>query len=704
MLFKKILSFTLAAALSSTMIAAVPTVPTMSFGSNVSAATVTTTTVAGGNTFALLSTLYTVQVGETITLNRCGTAMPDSWEVENEDIISVDSTGLEITGLADGLTVITYHTGDTTVKANISVYEGTVLVNPDAFHGTTTTTTTAPPESFALMYNTYTANVGDDIYIAICGTGRPDSWTVDNEDVISVNTTGNKAKALKAGKATITYNYQGISTNAYITVTDPAVQEKAACANCGKEYPIDELTKTDLDMLVCHDCIDCCWSGTISSCLIEDTVTDIGDTFICFADYGKYNYTRAVETQEDMKLADLRVNDRVVIGFTSYETYDRFIDHVGTLRKATDTTTTPVQTTALDLTTTTTLTTDTPTCVTSSGFITTYVDDPTLTTMTTDAPTCVTSSGFTTTYVDDPTLTTTTTEPEVWMWMTGVDHFDSIKTLPTKVIYNEGEELDLSGLVINAYHLADKVSNKGRSMTVRTDYVWEIESIDPKYITVEDLSGTVVAADGDISKLRSKEAYTVIIGGGQVMQLKAKGDQYEKTLYDTNEFRFRIYISPKDGAGKFIAIDNAEVESFSYGYNNKGFRLKEYGEYSVDMDSIGVNAGYNFDSRIMKGDIVSGVLYVSTKDNYVYFGDLEIVDSLLGNGDTNCDGKVELADAILIMQALANPNKYNVGGTYEHCLTAAGKANADVNGGGMTVDDALDIQLHLLNINHLRKL
>ena len=678
MLFKKILSFTLAAALSSTMIAAVPSVPTVSFGSNVSAAAVTTTTVAGGNTFALLSTFYEVQAGETITLRRCGTALPDSWEIDNEDIISIDSTGLEITGLAEGLAVITYHTGDTTVKANISVQEGTTTVDPYDFPVTTTTTTTAPPESFALMYNTYTAVVGDDIYIAICGTGRPDSWTVDNEDVISVNTAGTKAKALKAGKATITYKYCGIDINAYITVTDPASQEKASCANCGKEYPMAELTKTDLDKLVCHDCIDCCWSGTISSCLFEDTVTDIDDTYICFSNRSKYNYTRAVETQEGMKLADLKVNDRVIIGFTSYETYDRFIDHVGTLRRATGITTSS-QTSTPDLTTTTTMTSYTAICDTTP----------------------VTS---TTTKLPDPTLTTTSTEPEVWMWMTGVDHFDSIKTLPTKVIYNEGEELDLSGLVINAYHLADKVSNKGRSMTVKTDYVWEIESIDPGYITVEDLSGTVVASDGDITKLRSKEAYTVIIGGGKTIQLKAKGDQYEKTLYDTNEFRFRIYISPKDDTGKFIAVDNAEVESFSYGYNNKGFRLKEYGEYSVDMDSIGVNAGYNFDSRIMKGDIVSGVLYVSTKDNYVYFGDLEIVDSLLGNGDTNCDGKVELADAILIMQALANPNKYNVGGTHEHCLTAAGKSNADVNGGGMTVDDALDIQLHLLNINHLRKL
>ena len=59
-------------------------------------------------------------------------------------------------------------------------------------------------------------------------------------------------------------------------------------------------------------------------------------------------------------------------------------------------------------------------------------------------------------------------------------------------------------------------------------------------------------------------------------------------------------------------------------------------------------------------------------------------------GDTNCDGTVELADAILIMQSLANPNKYT--------LTDQGKRNADVDKAteGLTSNDALKIQEFLL--------
>ena len=59
-------------------------------------------------------------------------------------------------------------------------------------------------------------------------------------------------------------------------------------------------------------------------------------------------------------------------------------------------------------------------------------------------------------------------------------------------------------------------------------------------------------------------------------------------------------------------------------------------------------------------------------------------------GDANCDGTVELADAILIMQSLANPNKYT--------LTEQGKRNADVDKAteGLTSNDALKIQEFLL--------
>ena len=68
-------------------------------------------------------------------------------------------------------------------------------------------------------------------------------------------------------------------------------------------------------------------------------------------------------------------------------------------------------------------------------------------------------------------------------------------------------------------------------------------------------------------------------------------------------------------------------------------------------------------------------------------------------GDTNCDGKIELADAILIMQSLANPNKYGVGGTADKPLTAQGKLNGDVDQSvkGLTSGDALRIQEYLLH-------
>ena len=69
-------------------------------------------------------------------------------------------------------------------------------------------------------------------------------------------------------------------------------------------------------------------------------------------------------------------------------------------------------------------------------------------------------------------------------------------------------------------------------------------------------------------------------------------------------------------------------------------------------------------------------------------------------GDTNLDNHVELSDAILIMQHLANPNKYSYNGTYDKHLTKQGALNGDVyeNGSGLSSADALSIQKKLLNI------
>ncbi|MCR4796067.1 MAG: dockerin type I repeat-containing protein [Ruminococcus sp.] len=67
-------------------------------------------------------------------------------------------------------------------------------------------------------------------------------------------------------------------------------------------------------------------------------------------------------------------------------------------------------------------------------------------------------------------------------------------------------------------------------------------------------------------------------------------------------------------------------------------------------------------------------------------------------GDANCDGQVDLSDAVMIMQALANPDKYGIGGTAEYHLTEQGKLNGDMNGDGLTVGDAQAIQKMLLGL------
>ncbi|MCR5601148.1 MAG: dockerin type I repeat-containing protein [Ruminococcus sp.] len=60
-------------------------------------------------------------------------------------------------------------------------------------------------------------------------------------------------------------------------------------------------------------------------------------------------------------------------------------------------------------------------------------------------------------------------------------------------------------------------------------------------------------------------------------------------------------------------------------------------------------------------------------------------------GDANCDGGVDMADVVFIMQSLANPDKYK--------LTDIGRVNADMDGDGVTVADAQAIQAKLLGLD-----
>lgn len=55
-------------------------------------------------------------------------------------------------------------------------------------------------------------------------------------------------------------------------------------------------------------------------------------------------------------------------------------------------------------------------------------------------------------------------------------------------------------------------------------------------------------------------------------------------------------------------------------------------------------------------------------------------------GDANCNNSVEIADAVFILQGIADP------GNEDYKLSAQGAINADIDGNGVDAEDALNIQ------------
>ena len=108
------------------------------------------------------------------------------------------------------------------------------------------------------------------------------------------------------------------------------------------------------------------------------------------------------------------------------------------------------------------------------------------------------------------------------------------------------------------------------------------------------------------------------------------------------------------------------------------------------------------DSVFTVGDVVMYGYKNSTAEKYAQKYNRTFIaldDSNLTYGDANVDGIVDLSDAVLIMQSLANPNKYGLSGSDKSHITAQGATNADVEGNnGITANDALTIQKYLLKL------
>ncbi len=238
----------------------------------------------------------------------------------------------------------------------------------------------------------------------------------------------------------------------------------------------------------------------------------------------------------------------------------------------------------------------------------------TTTTTTTRTTTTTTTSSTTTT-------TTTTTEQDELFYKKDIDRFDRIINLPTKTIYDVGEELDLRGLVIRIWYWTPQSGGY-----LRKENVFEIEKIDPKYILITDPDGKIYNVD-DFPKLPGDTSYTVRFSNENetFINVKAKGDSDEREVYNLSDFNFQVYINPSDNDSKFLRIDNTEVEEFTYGTEN-GVKLKDTGSFTIDKETS-TKEDHIMPDGIKKGDILSGVLYINPNNNHIYYGDLELVES-----------------------------------------------------------------------------
>ena len=133
---------------------------------------------------------------------------------------------------------------------------------------------------------------------------------------------------------------------------------------------------------------------------------------------------------------------------------------------------------------------------------------------------------------------------------------------------------------------------------------------------------------------------------------------------------------------QFINEDDADIlENYLLDNNIKYSRFNEFeytyinllgGEYERMrwMADIKENLGFSIDMPLLESNVsVTNVIN-------------EIEPTL--SGDVDCDSKVNINDAVFVMQSIANPDKYKI--------SEQGKANADIDGNGITLSDAIAIQ------------
>lgn len=146
-------------------------------------------------------------------------------------------------------------------------------------------------------------------------------------------------------------------------------------------------------------------------------------------------------------------------------------------------------------------------------------------------------------------------------------------------------------------------------------------------------------------------------------------------------------------SGKVTYID--KKETITYGVRPESVTLVNANGQEFKATEMSTIPAGKYTAKYSGGVIGTNIELNDVEFDY----EITIVGNSVTPGDANCDGQVDLADVVLIMQAMANPNKYGEKGSDPTHITETGMANADVDTSseGITVNDAMVLQLYLLH-------
>lgn len=287
---------------------------------------------------------------------------------------------------------------------------------------------------------------------------------------------------------------------------------------------------------------------------------------------------------------------------------------------------------------------------------------------------------------------------EDFEWLDSISYIDSMY-LDTKddesvTIYNVMRNPDIiyftASFGTNGFELAERIQSVDKNLILDGGR----QVINGKYtffITMKDEQGKY----GRISSKLAKELFQSLSDVAESFDYKFDQYVYTYTVYNymTAYDSFDYDFSVEDKLRDYIEVNNLKAEIIKYAEGDTdvtGNTVYNDMIFVIPSEKLTPVEHYEFAKKIAEATGIRphGVSPTGIDDYKISEKSIDVFNSV--EGDSNCDGTVGMADAVFIMQSLANPDKYS--------LTEQGKFNADTNYDGITNLDALSIQKRMLGL------